>query len=154
MADNVTFQIGTPASPPALTSVATDDVGGVQYQRVKLDSGGDGVASPVSAANPLPVLEQPPSTAIITSVAQNDVSVQLLGSNANRRGIVIVNEQPQSEDGKSLYVGFAASTSLTAYTFRLAPGETLDRSRGYTGVISGIWEGAGAGAARITEERP
>lgn len=42
------------------TSIATDDVAGVQYQRVKVDLGGDGLASPLvrgqqSAANSLPV---------------------------------------------------------------------------------------------------
>lgn len=54
MADNVTFQ-PVPATPPVGAVVAADDVGGVLYQRVKLDAGGDGLASPVTAANPLPV---------------------------------------------------------------------------------------------------
>lgn len=47
MSDNVTL-------PATGTAVATDDVGGVQYQRVKLDVGGDGASLPLSAANPLP----------------------------------------------------------------------------------------------------
>lgn len=55
MADNVTYQDTTLATPPSATVVATDDVGGVQYQRVKLDIGGDGVASPVTTANPMPI---------------------------------------------------------------------------------------------------
>jgi hypothetical protein len=42
MADNVTL----PASSGTF-SAASDDVGGVQYQRIKLDIGGDGVASPI-----------------------------------------------------------------------------------------------------------
>ena len=41
--------------------IATDDVGGVQYQYIKLDIGGDGLADHVTAANPLPVTV--PSTA-------------------------------------------------------------------------------------------
>jgi hypothetical protein len=36
-------------------TVATDDVSGVAFQRVKLDIGGDGVSSPVIAGNGLPV---------------------------------------------------------------------------------------------------
>jgi hypothetical protein len=48
MADNVTL-------PGAGDVVATDDVGGVQYQVVKLDIGGDGASSRISAANPLPI---------------------------------------------------------------------------------------------------
>jgi hypothetical protein len=49
LVDNVAITAG------AGTSVATDDVGGVHYQRVKPAFGADGSASDVSAANPLPV---------------------------------------------------------------------------------------------------
>lgn len=54
MADNVAV------TPGAGATIATDDVAGVQYQRVKLDLGGDGAASPLlrgqqAAANSLPV---------------------------------------------------------------------------------------------------
>lgn len=41
MADNVAITPGSGAQ------VATDDVGGIQYQRVKLDGGGDGLAAPI-----------------------------------------------------------------------------------------------------------
>lgn len=47
MADN-TAQNGT-------STVATDDIGGVHYQRVKATFGADGVATDVSAADPLPI---------------------------------------------------------------------------------------------------
>lgn len=47
--DNVAVTPGTGAT------IATDDVGGVQYQRVKMDIGGDGVSSPVTSSNPLPI---------------------------------------------------------------------------------------------------
>lgn len=39
MADNVTFQTATLATPPGATVVATDDVGGAHFQRVKLVDG-------------------------------------------------------------------------------------------------------------------
>lgn len=48
MADNVAITAG------AGTTVATDDVGGVQYQRVKPAVGVDGTAVDVSAAAPMP----------------------------------------------------------------------------------------------------
>lgn len=51
MADNV--QLNAPTSSGA--TIATDDIGGVQHQMVKVEFGGDGVATPVSAADPLPV---------------------------------------------------------------------------------------------------
>ena len=51
MADNVAITAG------AGTSIASDDVGGVQHQRVKLTLGADGQSDgDVSAANPMPVL--------------------------------------------------------------------------------------------------
>lgn len=49
MADNVNVTPGSGAT------IATDDVGGVQYQRVKLDIGGDGATSPITATSALPV---------------------------------------------------------------------------------------------------
>lgn len=51
MADNVAITAG------AGTTIATDDVGGVQHQRVKLTMGADGVSDgDVSSSNPLPVI--------------------------------------------------------------------------------------------------
>ena len=49
MADNVAITAGSG------TSVATDDVGGIHYQRVKVAVGADGSATDVSSAAPLPV---------------------------------------------------------------------------------------------------
>ncbi len=48
MADNVLINPGT------TTAVATDAIGTVQYQIVKLDVGADGVSAPLSSSNPLP----------------------------------------------------------------------------------------------------
>jgi hypothetical protein len=50
MADNVSVNLSS-----GTASIATDDVGGVQYQNVKLDIGGNGLSVPVSSSNPLPV---------------------------------------------------------------------------------------------------
>lgn len=50
MADNVELNAGTGGA-----TLATDDVGGVHFQIVKLDVGGDGVSAPVSNSNPVPV---------------------------------------------------------------------------------------------------
>jgi len=49
MADNITVTQGTG------TTMATDDVSGVQYPRVKVSIGADGSAVDVSTANPMPV---------------------------------------------------------------------------------------------------
>ncbi len=47
MADNVTL-------PGAGASIATDDVGGTQFQRVKLDGGSDGATMPLVASQRIP----------------------------------------------------------------------------------------------------
>ena len=57
MADNITFQT-TVATPPSGQVVATDDVAGVHFQKVKIDVGGDGASTILSTSNPLPVAQQ------------------------------------------------------------------------------------------------
>jgi hypothetical protein len=54
MADNITFQ-ATLASPPSGAVIASDDVSGVQFQKVKIDVGGDGASVILSNSNPLPI---------------------------------------------------------------------------------------------------
>lgn len=49
MADNLAYTAGVGST------VATDDIGGVHFQRVKPAIGPDGTAVDVSAANPMPV---------------------------------------------------------------------------------------------------
>ena len=51
--------------------IATDDIGGVKHQRVKVEYGDDGSATDVSAANPLPVAPGlvDPKTTFATAVS-------------------------------------------------------------------------------------
>jgi hypothetical protein len=51
MADNTVLNTGTGGD-----TIATDDIGGVKHQRVKLEFGADGSATDVSPAAPLPVI--------------------------------------------------------------------------------------------------
>lgn len=60
MADNVAITAGSG------TTIATDDVGGVHYQRIKSAFGTDGNATDVSASNPLPVV----ASALVASTAE------------------------------------------------------------------------------------
>lgn len=55
MADNTILNTGTGGD-----TIASDDIGGVKHQRVKVEFGGDGVATDVSTANPLPVILKDP----------------------------------------------------------------------------------------------
>ena len=51
MADNLVLSAGTGDGG----TVATDEVGGAHHQRVKIEFGDDGVATPVSSSVPLPI---------------------------------------------------------------------------------------------------
>ena len=51
MADNVVLNQPTTSG----ATIATDDIGGVQHQLIKVEFGIDGVATPVSSADPLPI---------------------------------------------------------------------------------------------------
>jgi hypothetical protein len=50
MADNTTLNTGSGGD-----TIATDDIGGVKHQRVKIQYGTDGAATDVSDSNPLPI---------------------------------------------------------------------------------------------------
>jgi hypothetical protein len=77
MADNTTLNTGTGGDV-----IATDDIGGVKHQRVKVEFGADGSATDVSSTNPMPVV-QPDSTAsgALTAAAQT-VVLALSGNSA------------------------------------------------------------------------
>ena len=55
MADNVTFGAGNAATAPDATVVATDEILGKHYQRIKVAHGVDGAAVDASATDPFPV---------------------------------------------------------------------------------------------------
>ncbi|MFN8760226.1 MAG: hypothetical protein ACK5XA_15630, partial [Tagaea sp.] len=53
MTGNVTIKDGAGAN----AVIASDEIGGVNYQRVKIALGADGTAVDVSASNPIPTAE-------------------------------------------------------------------------------------------------
>jgi hypothetical protein len=84
------------------------------------------------------------TTSTNTSVAQSATSVTILASNANRKEAVIRNDANQD-----LYLHRGA-TATTSSAVKLSKGDTFIDSK-YSGIITGIWSGAGAGSARISE---
>lgn len=85
MADNLSITAGTG------TTVATDDIAGVHYQRVKLAQGADGAAVDVSAAAPLQVsLENNAAnaTAVKVNIASGGVASGAIASGAVASGAV------------------------------------------------------------------
>lgn len=101
MADNVAVTPGTGAT------IATDDVGGVQFQKVKLDVGSDGASSPVTTSNPLP-------SRLTTTAAdfQPGYSLQSAGETnlaTDPGGNLLVRSQTLTDEG-TFRVNFANSS--------------------------------------------
>ena len=89
MSDNTQLNPGTGGDV-----VATDDIGGVKYQRVKVNFGVDGVSTDVSSANPLPVVSSPASNAwgqsiaVVAGVTATLVNITSATSGYQVRGLV------------------------------------------------------------------
>lgn len=136
MADDVTITPGTGAT------IATDDVGGRQFQRVKATFGADGTATDVSSANPLPVVQTgalPAGTNKVgnvgldgyvppTAIASGQVSLPTANTAARAtatstpiRGVLIKN--PITGNSSPIYWG--ASGVSTSTGFELAAGESV-----------------------------
>lgn len=146
MADNTPFQ-ATPATLPTGFAPATDDIGGVAFQRIKLVHGIDGVNDgDVANTNPLPVKEKRAATATTTSVSDTALSTTLLAANANRLGATVYNDSTVD-----LYLKLGATASLTSFTVKMAADGYYEVPFNYTGIIDGIWASDAIGAARIVE---
>lgn len=79
MADNVELNAGSGGA-----TIATDDIGGIQHELVKIEFGVDGAATMVSAADPLPVTDAGQQTDALTDAELRAVPVPISGTvNAN-----------------------------------------------------------------------
>lgn len=87
------------------------------------------------------------ATSAITSVSGSVTTVQLLASNAARKGAAFYNDS-----ASVLYLKLGVTASTTSYTVQLVAGAyyELPTTIVYTGEIDGIWTSA-VGAVRITE---
>ena len=86
MADNVTINASS-----GTANVASDDVGGVQFQNVKIDVGGNGLSVPLSSSNPLPVTASTTNTSITngrTVTVSANVAVALATSTVVKEVII------------------------------------------------------------------
>lgn len=80
MADeSVDYQTTTIASPPSTTKVGVDTIGGVSYQKFKLDAGGDGSLVPIIAGRQVDAASVPVALSS-EDVALIDTLESLLGS--------------------------------------------------------------------------
>lgn len=65
MADNILLNLGAGGE-----TVATDDIGGIQHELVKIEWGSDGIATMVDESNPLPVEDSAAITALVSILAK------------------------------------------------------------------------------------
>jgi len=87
------------------------------------------------------------NTSAITYPAATGANQTLLAANANRKGLVIVNDS-----GNVLYVKLGVTASASSYTYRLAPNSNLDlpNSLIWTGQVDAFMSAA-SGNIAVTE---
>jgi hypothetical protein len=146
MADNFTANAGVGGD-----TFAADDVVGVKYPYSKIDIGGDGVSSPVTAANPLPVtaaaLPLPAGASTEATLAAMSAKLPALGqaAMAASQPVVIASNQSNVPTSNNATI-FAFSTNNTT-TAQLAAGAT------FTGVIETALDQPGI-SLLLTSDQP
>lgn len=134
MPDNVT--IGSGALVPVDVPTATDLVGGVHYQRVKVSVGADGVVGDATPANPLPVSTAPSTGAAPTAFTATSSTVVFSANTAAKLRTF------SNDCDKDLYLTLNASAaSVTVYHVKV-PASGGFFSTDYTGEIRGILSGS------------
>ena len=151
MADNVT--IPTTGQGTATPVIATDDVGGVHFQKIKPDLGADGAtqgvstgAGAVDAGTQRIVLGSSDLTAAAPTAATVGVaSAAAVAANASRRGLVLVNT---SSAFISLGLDGAAAVLYSGITLNPSGGTWVMDSDTFTlGAVAAIASAAGANMA-------
>lgn len=86
------------------------------------------------------------ATATLTQPASSLTTAVFSALNLNRKGWAVYNDSTAN-----LLIAFAATTTATAYTVKVPAGQYYEIPfRGYTGIISGLWDAVN-GSARVTE---
>lgn len=127
MADGVTYQASTLATPPDATKVASVELASSEGHAERVVPGG---------AN----------TATTTAVNDTASNATLLASNADRIGATFYNDSTQV-----CYVKYGTTASLSSFHVAMSPGGYLEIPFFYRGNIDGIWAADGSGAMRICE---
>lgn len=139
MADNVGITTGSDAS------IATDDVGGVQYQRVKLDIGGDGVSSPVIAGNGLPVTGPLTDTQLRATAVPVSLSGNQAVNQAQVAGTAVdVNNGAVSAGTQRVTIANNSTGILAAVTNVATIGTSVTPGTGATNLGKAVSSAAGA----------
>jgi len=127
MADNVQVTQGTG------TSIATDEISGVQHQKVKIEFGNDGSATMVSSDNPLPVSATIDTAGLATSAKQDDIitAIDNISVSVDTTGLATDTKQDAgnasltSIDGKTPSLGQALAAASVPVVLPAAQISTL-----------------------------
>jgi len=84
------------------------------------------------------------TSATLSNVSSSTSSVQLLASNAARKGAMLYNDSTSV-----LYIKLGTTASTTSFTVLLAARDYYEVPTWYTGRVDGIWQSAN-GSARVT----
>lgn len=159
MADNVSITEGSGKT------IATEDVSSVQHQKVKIEFGGDGVATMVSASDPLPVSATIDTTGLATTTTDTntttiagdttsiDAKIPALGQAlaAASTPVVLTAAQITTLTPPAAITGFATSAKQDTIIGHVDGVETLlgtiDSKLGGTLTVTG-----GGGGTEYTED--
>ena len=139
MADNVTL-------PPTGTGtadviVATDKIGGVDYQRIKNAWGADGTATDTdaTAAAAFPVRDIGVGAGASAQTTISSTSATVIAARAGRRAVLFLNLQTVA-----VYLDASGGTATTSH-FRLDPGAScvLPIATAVTGITSAAYTASG-----------
>jgi hypothetical protein len=140
MADNVTYQTTTLATPPNATVVATDDVGGAHYQRMKLVDPTDGSTTPLigqkARTGSLPVALSTEDAALLADLLTNTAFQARIPTNGQKAmaaslPVVIASDQstvPVSVASIPLPSGAATEATLSALNTKIPASPATDRA--------------------------
>jgi hypothetical protein len=84
----------------------------------------------------------------LSSVASAASSTTILAANGKRKGACIFNTDANA---LCLRLDGGTATTTTGFNVRLTQNQYFEVPFGYTGLITGIWEADGAGAANVCE---
>ena len=88
-----------------------------------------------------------PTVATLTQPTVSTSSFTALAANTSRKGFIMSNNTNQI-----IYLAFAATASATAYTYKVLPGNTIEKEgAAYTGLISAIAAATATGVLAVTD---
>lgn len=125
----------------ANVTVATDEIGGVDYQRIKVDWGPNGTATDAdrTAAAAFPTKDVGTGTNAAGQVTVTNSPTTIVSAREGRLGVVVLNLQTVA-----VYIDPSGGTAATSH-FRLDPGAsiTLPVTTAITGITSASYSASG-----------